>query len=306
MRAGSRLRLRRRLSSAFVLVSALAAGPAAVPKPLVHAHAHNDYWHGRPLLDALDRGFCSVEADVFLKDGKLLVGHAANELKPGRTLEALYLEPLRERVKANGGRVYPSGPVVYLLVDVKSDAAATYAALGGVLAKYDDMLSVTRDGKFEPKAVTVVVSGNRDQAAIRKQKVRYAGIDGRPADLERDEPADVMPWVSENWNTLFRWKGDGPMPEGERAKLRDYVHKAHEHGRLVRFWATPENEAFWAELLAAKVDLVGTDDLDRLKAYLIGRENEIRRLQDEISRLPRGEARINSPASAPEKKSEPR
>ena len=29
-------------------------------------HAHNDYLHSRPLLDALDQGFDSVEADVFL------------------------------------------------------------------------------------------------------------------------------------------------------------------------------------------------------------------------------------------------
>src|SRR5712692_10174041 len=43
--------------------------------PLKHAHAHNDYEHKRPLLDALDHGFCSVEADVFLDGDALLVGH---------------------------------------------------------------------------------------------------------------------------------------------------------------------------------------------------------------------------------------
>ena len=29
------------------------------------AHAHNDYMHERPLFDALDNGFRSIEADVF-------------------------------------------------------------------------------------------------------------------------------------------------------------------------------------------------------------------------------------------------
>ena len=42
--------------------------------PLARAHAHNDYLHERPLLDALDHGFTSVEADIFLVDGKLLGG----------------------------------------------------------------------------------------------------------------------------------------------------------------------------------------------------------------------------------------
>src|SRR6516165_11995665 len=80
--------------------------------PLRRAHAHNDYEHKRPLFDALDRGFCSVEADVYLIDGKLLVAHDRKDVKPDRTLEALYLDPLRERAKANGGRVYPDGPTV--------------------------------------------------------------------------------------------------------------------------------------------------------------------------------------------------
>ncbi|HET6573768.1 MAG TPA: hypothetical protein VFG68_09220, partial [Fimbriiglobus sp.] len=137
--------------------------------PLRHAHAHNDYEHKRPLLDALDRGFCSVEADIHLADGKLLVAHDKKDLKPDRTLEKLYLDPLRERVKANGGRVYTGGPTVFLLVDVKTVAEDTYAALDKVLAQYADILSVTRDGKFEPKAVTVVVSGNRAKETIAKQ-----------------------------------------------------------------------------------------------------------------------------------------
>jgi hypothetical protein len=42
--------------------------------PLTSAHAHNDYEHSRPLLDALDNGFCSVEADIWLTNGVDIVG----------------------------------------------------------------------------------------------------------------------------------------------------------------------------------------------------------------------------------------
>jgi len=80
-------------------------------KPLIHAHAHNDYEHTRPLLDALDHGFCSVEADIYLVEDKLLVAHNRRDAKPERTLQALYLDPLRERVKRNGGRVFPTAGV---------------------------------------------------------------------------------------------------------------------------------------------------------------------------------------------------
>src|SRR5437660_5508951 len=91
--------------------------PAVVP--LRQAHAHNDYEHKRPLFDALDHGFCSVEADIYLEKGQLLVGHTQDDLRPDRTLEKLYLDPLRQRVRDQGGRVYRDGPTLYLLIDVK-------------------------------------------------------------------------------------------------------------------------------------------------------------------------------------------
>src|SRR3954464_15559693 len=89
------------------LVGLVASSAARAETPLPHAHAHNDYEHTRPLVDALSHGFCSVEADVFLINGQLLVGHTQLDLRPERTLEKLYLEPLRARVRANGGRIYP-------------------------------------------------------------------------------------------------------------------------------------------------------------------------------------------------------
>ena len=114
------------LALAMSLLTATAIGQKAVlPAALPRAHAHNDYRHARPLLDALDHGFGSVEADVFLVDGRLLVGHARSELRPKRTLEALYLEPLRRRVRKHGGRVYPDCPTFTLLIDVKTDGSKT-------------------------------------------------------------------------------------------------------------------------------------------------------------------------------------
>src|SRR4051812_44226103 len=66
----------RRLPFAALALLAVAADQPA-PTPLKNAHAHNDYLHPRPLFDALDQGFTSVEVDVFLVNGQLLVGHTA-------------------------------------------------------------------------------------------------------------------------------------------------------------------------------------------------------------------------------------
>jgi hypothetical protein len=244
-------------------------GTAEEPAPLKKAHAHNDYEHKRPLLDALDQGFCSVEADIWLIKGELLVAHTPFELKSERTLQKLYLHPLRERIKANNGKVHATAPAFYLLIDVKSEAKQTYAELSKVLEGYAELLTVTRDGKTETKAITVVITGNCDRDGITKQAVRYAAIDGRPADLDADLSANLVPWVSASWGSQFKWNGTGPMPDAERTKLKEFVARAHRHGRLVRFWATPEKPEVWRELLAADVDLINTDKLEELRTFLL-------------------------------------
>jgi hypothetical protein len=249
-----------------------ADGPTA--RPLAHAHAHNDYLHERPLFDALDHGFTSVEADIFLVDGKLLVAHAKKDLKVDRTLQSLYLDPLRKRIRETGGSVYPGGAPFDLLIDIKSSGEATYAVLTKVLAEYADMISAVRDGKVEPSAVNVVVSGDRPRAMMAGEKVRYAGFDGRISDLNSDLPAHLMPLVSDNWALNFKWKGEGPLGDADRKKLQDIVARAHTHGRRVRFWATPEKTNLWRQLLDSGVDVVNTDDLAGLEKFLRGRSSD--------------------------------
>jgi len=240
-------------------------------EPLARAHAHNDYLHERPLLDALDHGFTSVEADIFLDDGELLVAHTRRELVPGRTLQAQYLDPLRKRVRKGGGTVYAGGGPFHLLIDLKSPGEPTYKALAKVLATYADIISSVRDGRVDRKPVDVSISGNRPIGLIAAEPLRYAGIDGRISDLDSDAPAHFMPLVSDNWTAHFKWRGEGPLTPEERKKLTDAVEKAHARGRKIRFWATPDRVEAWRELDAAGVDLINTDNLAGLAAFLRGR-----------------------------------
>ena len=249
--------------------SAAASPETNSPPPLTRAHAHNDYEHTRPLLDALDHGFCSIEADIWLVDGKLLVAHERGKVKPDRTLQALYLDPLRERVRRNGGRLYPAGPSAILLIDVKSDAEATYAALRELLKEYADMLTVFRNGGVQTNAITVIISGNRAPKTMAAESVRYAAVDGRMEDLESNAPGSLIPLVSDNWTKVFKWRWNGVMPEEARRRLGKIVTKAHAQGRKVRFWATPDKPEVWAALFDAGVDLINTGDLAGLQKFLL-------------------------------------
>jgi hypothetical protein len=237
--------------------------------PLIHAHAHNDYEHTHPLFDALGHGFASVEADIHLVDGHLLVAHDRSQVKPERTLEALYLDPLRARAWKFGGRIYPNGdPTFFLLIDTKSDANETYAILRKVLQQYPGLITQFDGDKVARKAVTVVLTGNRPRAVLPNEPVRMAGLDGQLPDLENPNPNGVFLWMSEDWKRHFKWNGSGPFPPDEKARLLDIVAKSHERNMKVRFWDAPQSANFWRELRADGVDLMNADDLPGLEKFL--------------------------------------
>lgn len=232
------------------------------------AHAHNDYEHERPLLDALDHGFRSIEVDVHLVDGDLLVAHDRDDVEPSRTLQSLYLDPLRERIRRRGS-VYGEGTPLLLLVDVKSEAETTYRALRSVLRGYADILTIYAGDAAVDGAVTVIISGARAREAMRNEAIRFAAFDGRPGDLDAHAgtPSTFTPLISAPWTTVSTWRGEGPMPRLEREKLRRLVAGAHARGRMLRFWATPDTSAVWDVLTAEGVDLIGADDLTALRDY---------------------------------------
>ncbi|MET7272716.1 phosphatidylinositol-specific phospholipase C/glycerophosphodiester phosphodiesterase family protein [Streptomyces flaveolus] len=272
------------LGAALAGAVALPAGTALAgegkhgPRPLWRAHAHNDYEHPRPLLDALDHRFGSVEADIYLVGDQLLVAHDPEDLDPARTLESLYLDPLAARVRAHHGRVYRGERrSLQLLVDIKTEGAATYLELDRHLRRYQHLFTTWAHGRVHPGAVTVVVSGDRAaRVPMAAQSTRRAFYDGRLTDLGTSAPASFVPLISDNWTLTFTWQGVGAFPEAERSKLRDIVGAAHGRGQRVRFWATPDlpgaaRDAVWGELLAAGVDHLNTDDLPGLEAYLDAR-----------------------------------
>ncbi len=258
-----------RLLACLALSAVCTTGLGADAVPLIHAHAHNDYVHQRPLLNALDDGFCSVEADVYLVDGQLLVAHYRFQVRPERTLQALYLDPLRERVKKNGGRVYPAGPEFTLLVELKSDWHTSYPVLHGMLKQYGGMLTTFRAGVTETNAIRVIITGNRSKEMFAGESVRYAALDGDLADLDSGLPADLIPWISGDWASQFKWRGTGPVPETDKLRLQQIVAKAHAQGRRLRFWGAPDQPVFWGEMLANGVDLINTDNLDGAQKFLL-------------------------------------
>jgi|688.fasta_scaffold01846_19 glycerophosphoryl diester phosphodiesterase len=241
--------------------------PTGTTAYLENSHAHNDYLHPRPLLDALQLGFRSIEADVWLVQDRILVAHDRKDLSPERNFEEMYLKPLLKRFNDNNGWIYSPNQTVILLIDIKSNGDEMYPKLKQLFEQYKPILKPQLPQR-QP-AVQAILSGNRPIKLVQQDTESLAFIDGRLETLEfRDLNSRLIPLISDNWRNHFRWNGEGEFPQHEREKLNAIVKKTHDHGCLLRFWATPENERLWRVLRDSGVDLIGTDDLDKLASFL--------------------------------------
>lgn len=250
----------------------------AVPRePILSGHAHNDYLHPTPLWDALTLGFISIEVDVHLVDGALLVAHDEEDVDASKTLRSLYLDPLRDLVQAHDGRVYSSEQSLDVLIDLKTEAQPTYEALRELLAQYADILTSYSESQVQKRAISVIVSGNRPRALMMAEDPRLATYDGRIEDIGASAariPANFVSLISDNWEDHFSWRGSGPLSDHDSRRLAQTLDAAHRSGYRLRFWNIPvpdgrPMEDVWRELLDAGVDLLSVDDLDRYSAFIL-------------------------------------
>jgi hypothetical protein len=225
-------------------------------------HSHNDYWRARPVFEAIEAKSASMEADVFLIDGELMIGHSLAEAKAGRPLMAVY-PPFIDLPALRGPLAEGEKQRLILLVDIKTNGAAAWQKLRTMLEPIKARLAGEKPGP-----VRVVISGDRDIPAILGDAAGLAGVDGRFSDLPSELPAWRMPLISSDWKSHFAWRGVGPMPADEQADLRALTARAHKEGRLVRFWGSPDLPQSWAAQAAAGVDLINTDRPANLRAWL--------------------------------------
>jgi len=254
-----------------LLLLPLALRSQTTVSPLPNAHAHNDYEHLRPLFDALSHGFTSVEADVHLINGKLYVAHDhPSNLSQTPTLKALYLDPLARWVEKHQGKVYAEYDAPFhLMIDVKTKAIPTYEALKKLLLPYRTLLQHYENGILQPGPILIFLSGNRAIDLVQQETLRLVGIDGRPNDIGKGYSADFMPVISDNYRKHLSWRGKKKNKKpAELEALKEWIAQAHQEGKKVRLWATPERKKVWRVLLEAGVDFLNTDELSELETFL--------------------------------------
>lgn len=242
------------------------------PKKRVHynAFSHNDYDRPRPLMDAYDRGFNCVEADLWYIGGELYVYHdRPSNPSRDRVFEKMYLEPIMRLIKQNGGRVHERGrkPFV-LMIDCKSNGEQMLPALERALAPYREYLCRVEGGKYKKGQLFIFLSGDSPRKTVLERGEGFLFIDGKVPDIGQGYDSRMMPVISHNYSSLFKWRGEGEMPAEELKRMREIIRSAHREGKLFRWWGAPDTPQFKRLFIDEGVDLIGVDNLDILTEIL--------------------------------------
>lgn len=167
----------------------------------MQCHSHNDYWRKEPLFSALSVGCTGVEADVWLYDEDLYVGHTAASLTSNRTLRSLYIDPLLKILDKQNpvtdfhptldrprNGVFDTAPrqTLVLLIDFKKDGDALWPYVHAQLEplRQKKYLSYFNGTEVVEGPITVVVTGNAPWNRV------VANADYR--DMFFDAPLDLM------------------------------------------------------------------------------------------------------------------
>ena len=225
------------------------------------AHSHNDYEGKNPFHAAYNENFGSIEADIFLHNDSLIVSHHAEGIRLKRTLQRLYLDPLREKGKANKGFPYKDRTrSLQLLIDLKTDAVPALKKLMETLGDYPQLTSMTK--------LRLVISGNRPRPSQFASYPAYLWFDGELNKTYSQDELRRVPLFSANFKEYSNWNGEDSLSADDEKKLSAAIQYAHSLRKKIRFWNAPDVPPAWAKLKSLGADYINTDRIVELSQFL--------------------------------------
>lgn len=258
-------------------------------QPLPNTHSHNDYMQKRPLVDAIEAGICSIEADVHISlfsrsHHKLFLGHIFPSTE---TLQDKYLEPLAHlAVQRKGKSLYAKGgcPQTTLMLDLKTAPIETWDAIDNAILKinrdagfdifqcYDgDVRSPDSSRSFSSSAsfrgTEVSASESNEGVTLAPIRVVVSGIrvssmktladrmltkrkDGRfCSSMDGRFESDLLEPSVTRDSLVLRVTSMISERWTSNTDVRARAHVAKSLDLSLRFWNTPDTPKFWTELL---------------------------------------------------------
>lgn len=215
-------------------------------------HSHNDYNQKVPFWEAYAHGAKSIEADLFLRNGKeIVVCHDRGAVAKAPLFEELYLRQLN--------RVESPSLAITLMLDFKCPSDSLSRPLLELLKRYKNTLT--------SKNVTITISGARPPKSSWKSYPEYVLFDGRPSETYTPEELKKVSMVSDDLQSYTAWNGKGMIPTFELEKIKQAVGNARTLGKPFRFWNTGDAPNTWLILHKLGVDVMNTDHLASCAAF---------------------------------------
>lgn len=217
-----------------------------------------------PFYQAYAQQVSSIEADVFLHDGQLLVGHDVEDLRADMTFEALYVEPIVTLFARNGGRAFrDSDQTLQLMVELKSETDPTLRAVAALLGRWPEVF----DPEVNPAAVRVAVTGRVPAPEAFDRYPRFLGFDGAWDADYTPEQLERIALISTNFRDFSQWNGKGTIIPAEKERLEQVIDRAHEQSKPVRFWNAPEGTTVYYTFYDMGIDYINTDKPEVCAAF---------------------------------------
>jgi len=249
----------------FVLLFVAVIAEVKAQYTSLNGHSHNDYEQKSPFYLAYNAHFGSIEADIWAVEGELYVAHNKSEINKERTLDLLYLKPISQLYRENGGKAWRDSPATFqLLIDLKTSVEPTLTLLAEKLKKYPALF----DPSINKNAVHIIITGNRPDPAKFKDYPDFISFDGNISRRYEPEQLARIGLYSENLAQFTHWRGSESIPEKEALRLRQIIDSVHGLHKKIRFWNAPDSEESWKILMKLEVDYLNTDHIPELSSFL--------------------------------------
>jgi len=226
------------------------------------AHSHNDYKNNIPFYRAYEKGFGSIEADVYAVNGKLMVAHDKADIVESRSLKILYIDPLIEKLANDQQRQ------LRLLIEIKEDYKAVLPLVISELKPLESYFSYPG----HPGRLSIVLTGAVPPASEMVNYPEWISFDVDHLDGFTPEQWKKVGLVSFPFSKYVHWNGKGVLNSEEIGRVSAGIDSVHAAGKMIRFYETPDTKSSWLALIRLKVDIIGTDKVEELGDFLNKKE----------------------------------
>lgn len=236
---------------------------------VANAHSHNDYNQRTPYFQAYAEQFGSMEADVHLRNGALIVAHDSDQVIMNNTLAKLYLDPIVNTINQNRGFIYSDkNRQLQLLIDLKTEPVSTLDALIRLLKKYPSII--------KNKSVKIVITGNKPAENRFINYPSFIWFDCDAGKIHSTAALTKIAMLSEAFDDHSKWDGNGTIPDSAKEAVTAMVTRAHRLRKPIRFYAAPDQPNAWLTMQQLKVDYINTDHIEMLGDFLRRRNDSLR------------------------------